>query len=93
MQFHSQDLGFWTPGPMELIIILIIAVLLFGRKLPEIARSIGKSLTEFKRGVNEAKDIQDDFADDVRRTRDDLNRQIDDAAAAKKPEAANSPDD
>lgn len=49
-------LAMWTPGPLELIIILVIAVLLFGRRLPEIARSIGKSLTEFKKGVKETKD-------------------------------------
>ena len=49
-------LAMWTPGPMELIIILIIAVILFGKRLPEIARSIGKSLTEFKKGIKETKD-------------------------------------
>jgi sec-independent protein translocase protein TatA len=41
-------------GVPELIIILIVLVLLFGaRKLPELARSIGRSTSEFKRGMKE----------------------------------------
>ncbi|NLW83596.1 MAG: twin-arginine translocase TatA/TatE family subunit [Phycisphaerae bacterium] len=51
-------LAFWTPGPGELIIILAIAVIIFGRRLPEIARGLGKSITEFKKGI---KDTEDDF--------------------------------
>jgi sec-independent protein translocase protein TatA len=44
-------------GPTELIIILVIILLLFGaKKLPEMARSLGKSSSEFKKGLSEAPD-------------------------------------
>ena len=38
-------------GPMELIIVLVIAVLLFGKRLPEVAKGLGKSVVEFKKGI------------------------------------------
>jgi len=42
------------PGPFELVIILLVALVVFGAaKLPEIGRSIGKSIQEFKKGLNE----------------------------------------
>ena len=43
--------AFWSPGPTELIIILVVALLIFGKRLPEVARSLGKGIVEFKKGV------------------------------------------
>jgi len=41
-------------GPVEIILILIVLLLLFGAKrIPEIARSLGKSLSQFKRGLKD----------------------------------------
>jgi sec-independent protein translocase protein TatA len=38
-------------GTPELIIILIVGVLLFGRRLPEVGRYLGKGIVEFKKGL------------------------------------------
>ncbi len=46
-------LGFGFPGGWELIIVLVVALLLFGRRLPDIARSAGKSIVEFKKGLKD----------------------------------------
>ncbi|MDF3128406.1 twin-arginine translocase TatA/TatE family subunit [Kiritimatiellaeota bacterium B1221] len=44
----------FTPGPTELIIVLVLILILFGpKKLPDLSRAIGKSIGEFKRGRRE----------------------------------------
>jgi len=77
---HLPYLAFWTPGPLELIVILAVLVLVFGKRLPDIARSVGRSLTEFKKGINEAKETKDDFVHDVRKVKNDVVDQAKDAA-------------
>lgn len=54
----------WSLGWPEILVILIIALVLFGRRLPEVARSLGKSLTEFKKGLNETRDEIEKKAND-----------------------------
>jgi len=39
-------------GPMELMIIAFISLLIFGNRLPSVMRSLGKSVTEFKKGIS-----------------------------------------
>jgi sec-independent protein translocase protein TatA len=80
MTGYIQYLGFWTPGPLELAIIAIVALLLFGRRLPEIARNVGKSMTEFKKGINEAKETKEEIVSDVRKVSDDIVEEAKDAA-------------
>lgn len=49
------------PGASEWIIILVIVVVLFGaRKIPDLARGLGKGITEFKRGLKEPPESDSD---------------------------------
>src|SRR5207253_945572 len=43
-------------GAQELILLLIILVLLFGRKLPELGRYLGKGIVEFRKGIRGVED-------------------------------------
>ncbi len=47
---------FGLPGGSEWIIILIVALLVFGPRLPSVMRSIGESIVEFKKGLKDAED-------------------------------------
>lgn len=54
------ELAFIIPGGGELWVILAILLILFGaKKLPDLARSMGSSITQFKKGLREGQDLPD----------------------------------
>lgn len=42
-----------VPGLPEMLIVAIIVLLLFGKRLPGVMRSLGSSIVEFKKGIND----------------------------------------
>jgi sec-independent protein translocase protein TatA len=72
---------FGSIGPTELILIFVIALLVFGpKKLPEIGRSVGKALREFKKTSEEIKSrIEEEIdASEIKDIRKDIQSGVDD---------------
>ncbi len=70
---------FGNIGVPELIIILAIALLIFGpKKLPEVGRSIGKALREFRRTSDEIKEkIEEEIqAEEFKEIKEELNKKV-----------------
>ncbi len=45
-----------APGPLELLILAVIILLLFGNRLPSVMRSLGRGVVEFKKGIQGIED-------------------------------------
>jgi sec-independent protein translocase protein TatA len=57
-------MNFLNLKPLEIILILVVVLLLFGAKrLPEMAKGIGQSVREFRKGI---KDMKDDIASEAK---------------------------
>lgn len=74
MNHHLLAL-FSMPSGMEWLVILLLGLLVFGRRLPDVARSVGKSIVEFKKGIKDVSDGIENESD-----KPDRPRQLDRAA-------------
>jgi sec-independent protein translocase protein TatA len=71
LSFTSLTIAWLMPNGPEWIILLILGLLIFGRRLPEVGRSLGKGIVEFKKGIQ---GIEDDI--DEQSTRPATSRRI-----------------
>jgi sec-independent protein translocase protein TatA len=78
-------LAIGIPGGWEWIILLVLGLLIFGRRLPEVGRSLGRGIVEFKRGI---KGIEDEVEEesskpDRPRVTDDRRSELPSQSASK----------
>lgn len=76
-----MELAFISLNSWQIIALIILGVVLFGSRLPSIARSLGKSVVEFKKGV---KDIKDDMDNDEPKRLEDKSSDPKNATVEKK---------
>jgi sec-independent protein translocase protein TatA len=72
-------------GSGELLLILVLALLLFGGRLPEVARKFGRSVGEFKRAFAETTLPLREAGKQVEREMDEVGREGDGRPAPKRP--------
>lgn len=52
MTTMTFPLAIFNFGPMELLVLAGLGILIFGRKLPEVGKNLGRSIVEFKKGLS-----------------------------------------
>ena len=50
-KFMFPGFAFLTPGPVQMLVVGLVVLLLFGNRLPSVMRSLGEGITEFKKGI------------------------------------------
>ena len=68
----SAIFAFFAPGPIQLVIVLVVVVLLFGNRIPSVMRSLGLGITEFKKGIKGESPDSDEISEKIEDKQDQL---------------------
>ncbi len=68
---NTLPLAIGMPGPFELILLTGLGLLFFGKRLPDVGRSIGQTIVQFKKGLSEVNAEVDKAADDKPKLKDE----------------------
>ena len=71
-------ISFGMPGATELCIIAGVALLIFGKRLPGVARSIGSSVVEFRKGLRDVEDEINDTQKELNDTQRETQKLLED---------------
>jgi sec-independent protein translocase protein TatA len=83
MAWHVQCLNLALlsmPGGGEWFVLLLIGLLVFGRRLPEVARNLGRTVNEFKKGLRDFQDSADEVVQGVNKFKDDVASEVKEAS-------------
>lgn len=71
----SPLLAVFGIGSTELIVVMVVILVLFGHRLPSVMRSMGRGIKEFKEGINDPVEPDEDRLDEakVKKTEDTVN--------------------
>ena len=72
----SSLFAFAMPGTTELVIVGVVCVLLFGKRLPKLAYDFGSSFTQFKRGLTMPMEELEDCSDSLRKETSEFKKTV-----------------
>jgi sec-independent protein translocase protein TatA len=74
-----MPVAFGMPGYQEMIVIMIVGLLVFGRRLPEVGRTLGKTVVQLRKGIADFREQirHDEDLRDVKATVHDFKRAVD----------------
>ena len=85
----------YSIGPFEIAALIVIGLLIFGKRLPEVGRSVGRSITEFKKGIQGIESDIDEAAaeSDAKKSSKSLDDKGDEPSVSTQAREKTPPDD